>query len=356
MSHNTNHDAIDALKAWGHSEREAAFLYLVAVHSGYFLRRQFCEFTGRGRGSIATHFLRKAATHGLVRAMDVDGRHFVYHLCGKGLYRMLGGPDSQNRRVKSGGEILRRLMLLDYVLRHIATEEFLETEAAKHRYFSLAGADQDAIAAASAFGGSVPVTVRRNGQEQIAHFAFIDEGQRSLSKFGRFLGAYAPLLRKLPHAEVRYVARRPQHFEEAERIFARQFLAQNTVHPTCPLGVDHLLQWLTVERKFHVERHSITPAEHHLLQEGGRIYCRPVHSGVLASWNNGTLSAEKIRGLFQGDARRIGFETELIEASCPRLLSCAVGHATGHEDGQSAPQIALFPNEIEETPGHGQAG
>jgi hypothetical protein len=353
INQDMNHDAIDALQIWGHSEREAAFLYMVAVHSGYFLRRQFCEFTGRKRGSIATHFLKKALTHGLIRAMDVDGRHFVYHLCGKGMYRMLDDPDSQNRRVKSGGEILRRLIVLDVVLRHLATEEFLETEATKRRYFAQAGVDQDAIAAASAFGESVPVSIRRDGENPIARFAFIDEGQRSLSKFERFLTAYKNLLRTLPHAELIYVARRPQHLEDARRLFARKVSAQNTVHPACPLGIDHLIRWLTVNRKFHGERHSITPAEHHLLQEGACIYRDPIQAGVIASWNNGAMDARRVREVFQANAMRIGFQTELIEASYPRLLSLSAGHAMGHEDSEQHPQIALFTNEMAETRGHG---
>ncbi|MHB1958328.1 MAG: hypothetical protein ACYCO5_04780 [Acidobacteriaceae bacterium] len=348
-----NTDVIDALQFWGHSEREAAFLYMVAVHSGYFLRRQFCEFTGRERGSIATHFLRKALAHGLIHAMDVDGRHFVYHLCGKGLYRMLDNPDSQNRRVKSGGEILRRLMVLDVVLRHLATEEFWETEATKHRYFAQAGMDENAIASAFAFGESVPVSIRRDGDSQVTRFVFIDEGQRSLSKFERFLTAYKNLLRALPHAEIRYVARRPQHFEDAQHLFARRFSVQYTIHSACPLGVEHLIRWLTVNRKFHGERRSITPAEHHLLQEGACLYRDPIHAGVIAAWNNGAMNAGKVREVFQANAMQIGFQAELMEASYPRLLSFATGHAMGHEDSERHEQIALFHNEIAETGGHG---
>ena len=97
-------DAIDVLRLSGYAEREAAFLYLVAIHSGYFLRRQFCEFVGRERGSIATHFLRRTVTHGLVRALDADGPHRAYHLCGKSLYRMLGNPDSQNTASKAAAK------------------------------------------------------------------------------------------------------------------------------------------------------------------------------------------------------------------------------------------------------------
>jgi hypothetical protein len=348
-----SHDAIDALRLSGYAEREAAFLYLVAIHSGYFLRRQFCEFVGRERGSIATHFLRRTVAHSLVRAIDTEGRNLVYHLSGKSLYRMLGEPDSQNRRTKSGGEVLRRLMTVDIVLRHLAAEEFLETESAKRLYFAQTGVDGNAIASAFVFGESIPVAIPRNGENCVTHFYFVDEGQRSLSKFVRFLTAYKNLLRALPHAEVRYLARRPQHFEDAQRLFARRFSVQDIIHPACPLGIDHLIRWLTVNRKFHGERRSITPVEHRLLQEGGCIYCDPIHAGVIASWNNGTMDAKKIREVFQAKVMQIVFQTELIEASYPRLLSFAAGHATGHDERERHEQITLFPNEMAETTGYG---
>jgi hypothetical protein len=37
----------ELLESVGYTEREAAFLYLVAVHSGYFLRRQYSHFIQR---------------------------------------------------------------------------------------------------------------------------------------------------------------------------------------------------------------------------------------------------------------------------------------------------------------------
>jgi hypothetical protein len=35
------YDPIPELQKLGYTEREAAFLYLVGIHSGYFLRRQY---------------------------------------------------------------------------------------------------------------------------------------------------------------------------------------------------------------------------------------------------------------------------------------------------------------------------
>ena len=37
---------ISALQAFGYTEEEARFLYVVATHSGYFVARQFLAFAG----------------------------------------------------------------------------------------------------------------------------------------------------------------------------------------------------------------------------------------------------------------------------------------------------------------------
>ena len=41
------YDPISELQKLGYTEREAAFLYLVGIHSGYFLRRQYLAFIER---------------------------------------------------------------------------------------------------------------------------------------------------------------------------------------------------------------------------------------------------------------------------------------------------------------------
>jgi len=43
-------DRIEALRRFGYTEEEARFLYLVAIHSGYFFARQFLGFIGAKRG------------------------------------------------------------------------------------------------------------------------------------------------------------------------------------------------------------------------------------------------------------------------------------------------------------------
>jgi hypothetical protein len=48
----TNQERICNLKMLGYTDREAEFLCLAALHSGYFVRRQFLGFAGRERGKL----------------------------------------------------------------------------------------------------------------------------------------------------------------------------------------------------------------------------------------------------------------------------------------------------------------
>jgi hypothetical protein len=128
-------DPIPFIEELGYTLREAAFLYAVGMHSGYFLRRQFSAYIGRVKGAISQHFLSKAERRGHVRAIDYGQNRKVFHLHWKPIYRLLGDEDSQNRRIKGDLQIKSRLMILDYVLRD-TEEHFLETEQSKVEFFT----------------------------------------------------------------------------------------------------------------------------------------------------------------------------------------------------------------------------
>ena len=92
-----NVDPILALESLGYTEREAAFLYLVAVHSGHFLRRQFDYFTDRNKGALVMRFLEKARVAGHIEFLDYQQGWHVYHLFSRVIYRLLGDAESQHR-------------------------------------------------------------------------------------------------------------------------------------------------------------------------------------------------------------------------------------------------------------------
>ena len=223
------YDAIDALRCLGYSERQASFIYTVAVHSGYFLRRQFNFSVQRRRGWIAANFLAKAKRAGHVREIQCAPGRLLYQLCAKQLYRIVGQKNSPNRRAKSPREVRRRLIMLDYVLAHLGKQEFLETDASRRKFFAQFGVKDDVLASASKFGELLPVSVRREKTLTVL-FTFIDEGQRSIAKFERFLSAHDKLLCSLPAFEVIYVSIAPELFKEAQDLFRRLFPVRPATH------------------------------------------------------------------------------------------------------------------------------
>jgi len=226
------HDAIDTIQHLGYSEREAAFLYTVAVYSGYFLRRQFNLFVQRERSAIATQFLRKARRRGHVRELQCEPGRSLYQLHAKSLYRIVRQKDSQNRRAKGTREIRRRLIMLDFVLAHLGKEECLDSELSRRTFFARLGLKPDILVSAAQFGDLMPVTVRRTGDRQTVCFTFIDEGHRSTAKFERFLRTHDRLLCSLIDFAVIYVATTPRTFEHVQRLFERRFPA--TIVPQLP--------------------------------------------------------------------------------------------------------------------------
>jgi hypothetical protein len=224
-----NIDPIVALESLDYTRREASFLYLVAVHSGYFLRRQFDYFIDRHRGGTVSRFLEKARLNGHVQYLDSRHGRQVYHLFYKPIYRLAGNPDSQNRRVKGDADVRARLMKLDYVLEN-NEDHYLGNDEEKIDFFSQACNIDPRIfttgnRALRQEVQSMPVSLvdRMSPSSTLVRFAFIDEELLTTAKFRRVLSGIAPLLAALEHFELVYVATSEHNFEDAATIFWRQF-------------------------------------------------------------------------------------------------------------------------------------
>ena len=113
--------------------------------------------------------------------------------------------------------------MLDYVLSHLGKEEFLDSEAARQKFFAQFGVKTDALTSAKQFGELLPISVRRIDGNLTVRFPFIDEGQKSTAKFERFLSTHDKLLCSLPNFEVVYVATTPEHFQQVQHLFKRAF-------------------------------------------------------------------------------------------------------------------------------------
>ena len=226
-------DPIVAIESLGYSEREASFLYLVAVHSGYFLRRQFDYFIDRNKGSIAMRFLEKARIAGHIQLLDTAHRRQVYHLFYKPIYRLIGAPDSQNRRVKGDAEVRARLMKLDYVFEN-DHERYLESDVEKLEYFARTrGIESQSFTNES--GNLLPeiqyvlisLVDRTTPATSLVRFIFVDEGMLTTSKFERVLAAMSEMLRAVGYFELIYVATSDHNFPQAAALFRKEFLVDS---------------------------------------------------------------------------------------------------------------------------------
>lgn len=228
--------ATPVIERLGYSPEEAEFLCLAAVHSGYFVRRQFNDFVGQGRGGAAHRFIEKLLARHHARYTRYRLNHVIYHVRAKKIYNRLGQSDNRNRREKAPLTIKRKLMCLDFVLAH-RKERFLATEFEKVAYFTgERGVDlndlparrylsrRSGAATVRHFVDKLPVYL--TGPEgslpsPVVHFAYIDEGAETLQAFETFLNQYNPLFEKLGSLELVYVATGTPRVEEAERWFRR---------------------------------------------------------------------------------------------------------------------------------------
>jgi hypothetical protein len=315
-----DYDPVRGLESCGYTEREAAFLYLAGIHSGYFLRRQFLAFLQREDGAIAQRFFHKSERLGHVHAIAYQRQRHIYHLKAKSIYRLLGQPDSQNRRAKGDREIKLRLMQLDYAIEHFGCT-LLETEQQKVEFFqeklsvplatlpqfgrTEAGHepdnDQTTTRSSRFFPDRFPITVEEKPDDQpLVTFAYIDEGLRTVSAFTRWLDARINLLRKLFRAEIVYVSDSTHNFDAAEHEFLRRFpppTSRGVAPDPLPLGVEHLIRYLHLRRKADA-RSPLFWDEMGILSQGERLYRSAEFNELLSAWRRGHVTESGIRTRF----------------------------------------------------------
>src|SRR5947209_5925828 len=71
---------IEGLTAFGYTVSEARFLYIVAMHSGYFTARQFLAFVDAKRGYRTRSLAQKLITQGHATIREYRRNGCIYHL------------------------------------------------------------------------------------------------------------------------------------------------------------------------------------------------------------------------------------------------------------------------------------
>jgi hypothetical protein len=316
-----DYDPISPLEAIGYLQREASFLYLVAVHSGYFLRRQYARFAGRDGGTLIARLLKKADRHHHIKVIECGQGWYIYHLVSKSLYEAVGRPDSQNRRIKGDAYIKSRLMVLDFVLAHLSAN-VLADEAGKVDFFTTqCGVRSELLPRSYAgrlmyFPDGFPILVSNTG---IPRFTFFDEGQETATRFERYLKQYQPLFAALGEFELVFVADNEKNSDRAKAAFGRYLPTDRLrgVTPITPLGIDHFIRFLDLRQQSEVSGRGVLSSDLRTLREGESLYTSLEHQALYAAWKMGYTSAEKIRQRFLQTSMRVEFSSVVVPYRYP---------------------------------------
>ena len=126
----------DGLECFGYTAREASFLELSSLLSGYFLRRHFNTYIGKSCGAVGQNFLERGLALKHLRSIPALGGRVIYHIASSAIYEALGEPTSRNRREHQFETVRLRVMALDFALRIRTNTEPL-TEQCKVEHFGL---------------------------------------------------------------------------------------------------------------------------------------------------------------------------------------------------------------------------
>ncbi len=224
---------LKAIRTFGYTEAEATFLYIVAVHSGYFTQRQFGTLIECRPGRSVHAFIERASEKQHLKEIALQNNGRVYQLSFKPIYESMQKENIRNRRTHSLEFIKTRLSILDFVLEHL-DNDFLEGEPDKVRYFEESHHIDRKDMPGRIYKGSnqSPDTVRyfvdkfpmffaptSSFQQPVLTFTYIDPGFENVKGFRLHLEAYSAFLKYLPHFAFIYACPLTKTFHAAARAF-----------------------------------------------------------------------------------------------------------------------------------------
>jgi len=299
---------LDALRHLGYTANEAAFLYLVATHSGYFTQQQFLDFAQVQKGGIASRFTAKALRHKHARAAQGAYHTYVYNLYSRPLYAAIDREHLRNRRRHSNELIQTRLLILDFILAH-PDEPYLETEAEKVAYFHdklglslavLPGRIYKGIRSNSntkryfvdRFPILAPPTKAKASPLAAVTFVYCDGAGPSLAGYITHIRAYEKFLCRLPAFNFIYAAPDPSKFHRATAFFARVF--GNDGH----VDARHLVRYFQLRLLWETNRTTmLTRADRDFLRAGDKRYNGEPFDSAFRKWASTGLSDPDIDAL-----------------------------------------------------------
>ncbi|SRR5713101_5642159 len=225
---NLREDQLVGLRAFGYTEVEARFLYLVATHSGYFTVRQFLDFAHAKSGKRNARFVERLFSLGHASARRYTQRSLIYHLSSRHIYAAISKDHLRNRREHELAHIKTRLLALDFILAH-AEDNYFETAEEKRRYFVERFKVEESLFSQTeghgngiSFSDRFPLCVAFPSPEfmPVVTFTYVDPEHRNLDAYIAHLRAYRPLFRRLPSFQFIYVSTAAVLHSDAAQLFS----------------------------------------------------------------------------------------------------------------------------------------
>ncbi len=316
---------IAALQAFGYTEAEARFVYLVATHSGYFVARQFLAFTGVGWGKRTNQFWAKLQSNKHARIGALPRYRAVYHLFAREIYRELHREHLRNRRRHEREYIEARIAILDFVLANPELS-YLETEPDKLAFFCRELGIEPRLLPAKTYLGrqTVQPTVRyfvdrfpmflpqSNLTPRVVTFSFIQGSETNLSAFVHHLQVYSSLFRELREFRFLYLARTEAHFAKARELFNALVTVPLDSHPA-----DDLLRYFAIRKAWDFHQYgAVTEADLAFRNVSKERFSGERFEHFYRAWKADRIGDAHIREAFQGHhlPHLTHFETRVLES------------------------------------------
>jgi hypothetical protein len=314
---------LQALAAFGYTEDESRFLYLVATHSGYFVARQFLAFTGAHWGKRTTLFWMKLHTNEHARTERFPKSGVVYHLFARRLYRQIGRENLRNRREHETQFIQRRIAILDYVLAN-EQRNYLETEPEKVSYFCVKQSVASHVLPSKTYHGQLTSqpTVRcfvdkfpmfldgADSLSPVVTFSYVQGAEANLTEFVRHIEAYLPLFRKLPEFAFLYLARTNSLFSKARELFDSLVTVPLESNPAADL-----LRYFEIRKAWDLRQYgAVTEADLIFRNQAKGRFTAEVFEHLYRGWKVGQMTEAEIQDDFGSGAtiHTVRFQAEVL--------------------------------------------
>ena len=314
---------IHNLRSFGYTEREARFLYIVALHSGYFTQQQYTEFGPAKRGCIVHGFTSKLVARGHATEHKYQNNARVFQFTNKGMYASIGKENIRNRRKHSFEFMKTRLAMLDFVLSHLEADYF-EGEAEKIQYFEQHFALRPQEMPGRTYRGAnkVPDTIRyfvdkcpmfldsTVAGDPLVTFTFIDPGFDNLDAFRTHLDSYAPFFSRIPRFAFVFASPTPTLFDAAHKLF------QNKTNPPTGQLSEQIARYFALRANWEAKRYELLKdADIEFMNHARQCFAGEAFESAFAEWKAGRISQRELVGVLETRARQkqeIRFSTNLL--------------------------------------------